>query len=125
MDGSIRATCFDIDENDWNGSSIKTIQHSKPHLGQVKQILTNKNLMVSASEDQTIFIYKISSSPNGIRLTPVGFIQINATIQRIGCFDFDEDKVNNELETHGFILHISLYSKLIVNISIANAHHCK
>lgn len=106
MDGSIRVTCFDIDENDWNGSSIKTIQHSKPHLGQVKQILTNKNVMISASEDQTIFIYKISSSPNGILLTPVGFIHINAAIQRIACFDCDVDKVNNEHKIYGFILHL-------------------
>ncbi|XP_055326896.1 uncharacterized protein LOC129580473 [Sitodiplosis mosellana] len=93
VDGSIRVTCFDIDENTWNSSSIKTIQHSKPHLGRVKQILMNERVVVSASEDQTIFIYSISSSSNEITLSPIGFVRMNTVIQRIACFDCDVDKI--------------------------------
>lgn len=122
-DGSIRVVCFNINESDWNGSSIQTIQHSKPHLGQVNQILTNERIMVSASEDQTIFIYNISSSLNEIFLTPIGFVRINTTIRRILCSDCDVDKVNNKF---GFIYHFRRhYMQLIVKILVVHANHCK
>lgn len=92
-DGSIRVTCFDIDENNWNSSSIKTTQYIKPHLDQIKEIHLNGNVAVSTSQDQTIFIFAILQSSNGISLIPVGFIPVNTFIQRIVCFAWETNEV--------------------------------
>lgn len=70
------------------------IQHSRPHLDKVKQIVMDEKVLITASEDQTIFIYTISQSPNGTLLTPVGFIPFS--VQQIALIEFDENKVKNE-----------------------------
>lgn len=48
----------------------------------------DENVLISASEDQTIFIYTISQSSNGTLLTPVGFIPFSVQL-----IEFDENKV--------------------------------
>lgn len=93
-DGSIRITCFDINENDWNSSSIKTIQYMKSHLSEIKQISADENIVVTFSQDQTIFIYTILKSQCGILLSPVGFIPINTVSSQIMSFDLASDTVN-------------------------------
>lgn len=92
----MRVTCVDINESDWSESSIKTTQYIKPHAGNVKEMLCNtasENILISASEDQTVFIYNISQSANGITLLPIGFVRSNAVIESINCSDRTEDNV--------------------------------
>lgn len=92
----MRVTCFDVNENDWSESSIKTTQYIKPHAGNVKEMLcntTSESILISAAEDQTVFIYNISQSANGITLLPIGFVRTNAMVESINCFDRTENNV--------------------------------
>ncbi|XP_031617014.1 uncharacterized protein LOC116336928 isoform X2 [Contarinia nasturtii] len=82
-DGSIRVTCSDINENNWEGSSIRAFQHIKPHTNEVKQIVMSNNIVASVSDDKTIFIYTILQNVNEILLNPIGFIPMNSTVQQI------------------------------------------
>lgn len=61
-------------------------------------MLCNKteDVLISTSQDQTVFIFKISQSSNGAELIPLGFIPTIATVQQITCFDCDKDKVSIE-----------------------------
>lgn len=84
-----------MNENEWDKSKVKTTQHIKPHMGCVKEMFINQygNVLVSLSEDQTIFIYKITQTSNGIQVLPVGFVPVNAVQHQIACIDCKMNEV--------------------------------
>lgn len=89
-------------------------------------MLCNKteDVLISASQDQTVFIHKISQSSNGAELIPLGFIPTNATIQQITCFDCDRDKVCMKHFCELFLLinrhWIILYQELSLNYFVTS-----
>lgn len=56
-------------------------------------MLVNENVAVSISQDQTIFIFTILQSSNGISLEPVGFIPVDTFIQQIVCVAWEAEMV--------------------------------
>lgn len=51
-------------------------------------------MLISSSQDQTIFIYDIERTKNGVQLNPVGFVPMNGTVQQIDCIDGTKEQVN-------------------------------
>lgn len=61
-------------------NDFKLLQLLRPHTAPITQIATNsvRDEMVSCSEDQTIFIHRITSA---MELIPCGFVNVNAVIR--------------------------------------------
>lgn len=53
-----------------------------------------EEILISTSQDQTIFIHDIVKTFNGIQLNPIGFIPTNGTIQQIECIEYTKETVN-------------------------------
>lgn len=60
---------------------------------RIKEMLVNGNVAVSISQDQTVFIFTILQSSNGILLEPVGFVPVNSFIDQITCITWEADLV--------------------------------
>lgn len=89
---------------------------------------TNESILISASEDQTIFIYNILQSTNGVTLLPIGFVRINAVAECINCYDPAEDDVNNKLNFLSFFPQMMIELMLIFfrfEISTAYLRCCR
>lgn len=95
-----------MNENEWDKSKVKTTQHIKPHMGCIREMLINQseNVLVSLSEDQSIFIYRITKTSNGVQVLPVGFVPVNAAQHQIACIDCEM----NEVSTRFFWLRVGL-----------------
>lgn len=81
-----------------------------------------EDILISSSEDQTLFIFQLLQSTNGTELIPVGFIPTDTVVQQIDSFDCTADKVN-----YIFSISSSFAMKLIPLsfISIANTCNSK
>lgn len=70
---------------------------------------TSESILISASEDQTIFIYNIFQSANGITLSPIGFVRTNAITTCLNCFHSTENNVKNKFNFLSFSHFISVF----------------
>lgn len=79
-DGVVRVVVVSLQEmkKDPNSSEefITIIQTSKPHVKPVTAMSMNDKgtVMVTGSEDSTIFVYQITDSHKYISLVPIGFV---------------------------------------------------
>lgn len=76
-DGVIRMACIDLIENKFH-----LIQVIKSHSGSVNKLLLNATemILVSGSDDKTIFVHQIVTHLPYCRIRPIGLIKISVEV---------------------------------------------
>ena len=81
-DGVVRVVVVSLQEMKKNPNSkeefITIIQKSKPHVKPVTAMSVNDKgtVLVTGSEDSTIFVYQITESHKYVSLVPIGFVTV-------------------------------------------------
>jgi WD40 repeat protein len=81
-DGMVRVVVVSLEEKKKDPSSkeefITLIQITKPHTKPVTAMSINDKgtLLVTGSEDSTVFVYQIAQSSKYISLVPIGFVAV-------------------------------------------------
>jgi WD40 repeat protein len=85
-DGVVRVVVVSLQER-WKDTSSKEefitlIQTTKPHTKPVTAMSINNKgtILVTGSEDSTVFVYQISQCTKYISLVPIGFVIVPSTV---------------------------------------------
>ncbi|KDR19694.1 WD repeat-containing protein 52 [Zootermopsis nevadensis] len=85
-DGVVRVTVVSLQEKMKNTSSgeelITLIQTTKPHTKPVTALSINNKgtILLTGSEDSTVFVYQIAQSAKYISLVPIGFVIVPSAV---------------------------------------------
>lgn len=85
-DGVVRVTVVSLQEEMKNTSSgeelITLIQTTKPHTKPVTALSINNKgtILLTGSEDSTVFVYQIAQSAKYISLVPIGFVIVPSAV---------------------------------------------
>lgn len=85
-DGIVRVVVVSLQEKRKDPSSkeefITLIQITKPHTKPVTALSINNRgtILVTGSEDSTVFVYQIAQSAKYISLVPIGFVAVPSAV---------------------------------------------
>lgn len=89
-DGIIRVVSLHL--TDTTMDSLQLIQITKCHHMPITKMAINPKgtILVSGSEDKTVFIHQIDKVTPFVKLVPIGFIKVPAPVT---CFSWNQKKV--------------------------------
>lgn len=81
-DGVIRMVALDVNENNKSSNRMSLIQTIKGHSSRITKLSINPSgtLLISGSEDKTIFIYLIIQKEPFVKLQEIGSIRTNEEV---------------------------------------------
>lgn len=84
-DGAIRVIGINLTENTKLPNRLSLLQTIKGHTMCINRLSMNSTgkMLVSGSEDQTIFIYRIESNQSLLKLKPIGYMETPSAVTAI------------------------------------------
>lgn len=87
-DGVIRMVCIDLISNKFH-----LVQVIKSHNAPVNRLLLSEStsILISGSDDSTVFVHQIVKHLPYIRIRPIGLVKMSSTVTAL---EWNSDKVN-------------------------------